>query len=87
MKGIFKVKKPMNKILKEDIYNLDLFGDLKKEEIEILLERGSKEKLKRGEGLFYEKDVINNIYIVLNGKVTLFRHSENWSKKSNLYIK
>lgn len=71
----------MYKILKEDICGLSLFEDLKEEEIEVLVEKGSKEKLKTGEKLFSEKDLVNRIYIVLQGKVTLFRYSEVGQKR------
>lgn len=71
----------MNKILKEEICSLSLFAELKEEEIEILLERCNKEKLKKGEILFCERDLVNNIYIVLKGKVTLFRYSEVGQKR------
>ena len=53
----------MDKILKGDICGLSLFEDLKEEEIEVLVEKGSKEKLKKGEKLFSEKDLVNRIYI------------------------
>ncbi|AOY76200.1 Crp/Fnr family transcriptional regulator [Clostridium formicaceticum] len=71
----------MEASVKNFIENLGLFEDLSQECIEILSSSSFKTKLKKGEMLFYEKDIVNNIYIVLKGKLTIFRHSEIGQKR------
>ncbi|AKL94274.1 transcriptional regulator Crp/Fnr family [Clostridium aceticum] len=71
----------MEDSVKDFVKTLELFKDLDKECIEFLSSSSFKTKLKKGEILFYEKDIVNNIYIVLKGKLTIFRLSEIGQKR------
>lgn len=55
---------------------IPIFNTLNEEEKSILCKSSSIIKLKKGERLFDERDLIKNIYIVYTGKVTIFRLSE-----------
>ncbi|WP_055666266.1 Crp/Fnr family transcriptional regulator [Desnuesiella massiliensis] len=71
----------MSKIGMEDIKNLELFknldGNIQKE----LCEKALRIKLEKGKHLFREREKVNTIYIVLKGKVSLYRISEDAQKR------
>lgn len=66
---------------KDDIQNIALFGGLDEEKIDYLFQNSSKLAVGKGKSLFLEKDKVNDIYIVLKGKVSLFRLSELGQKR------
>ncbi|MBU5268529.1 Crp/Fnr family transcriptional regulator [Clostridium cochlearium] len=63
------------------IKNISIFNSLTEEEVSTLSKSSKIIKLKKGEILFSEKDLVNNIYIVYSGKVTVFRLSEMGAKR------
>lgn len=66
---------------KDDIQNITLFGGLNEEKIDYLFQNSSKLEVGKGKSLFLEKDKVNDIYIVLKGKVSIFRLSELGQKR------
>ncbi len=71
----------MNDSIKYKLKDLEIFSSLKNDELDILTSKSRVINLKKGEILFYERDSVNNVYIVLEGKVTLYRTSENGQKR------
>lgn len=63
------------------IKNISIFNSLTEDEVSTLSKSSKIIKLKKGEILFSEKDLVNNIYIVYSGKVTVFRLSEMGAKR------
>lgn len=61
--------------------DLKIFEDMDESTLNILQQKCFKRKLKKGDALFYEKDRIDEIYIVIYGKVTVYRISENGQKR------
>ncbi len=71
----------MNNSIKYKLKDLDIFSSLKNDELDMLTNKSRVINLKKGEILFYERDSIDSIHIVLEGKVTLYRISENGQKR------
>ncbi|GAA0716659.1 Crp/Fnr family transcriptional regulator [Clostridium malenominatum] len=71
----------MNNSLEKSILTIEIFKDLKKEHVTFLVNSSSIIELKKGEVLFSEREMVDNIYIVLKGKVTLYRLSEVGQKR------
>lgn len=71
----------MNKATEQDIIKIPLFDKLDKSTLELLLSKSSKLKLSKGEMLFHERQEVDKIYLILKGKVTMFRSSEEGQKR------
>ncbi|MBV7276352.1 Crp/Fnr family transcriptional regulator [Clostridium thailandense] len=71
----------MGKVTYEDLKQLSVFDDLDDFIKEELLTKSVKIKLDKGELLFAEREEVDKIYIVLRGKVTMFRNSEEGQKR------
>ena len=71
----------MSKILEKDIFELEIFKNIKEETIEGLIACGYKKLYKKGEHLFRDKDEVANIYVVFRGKVSLYKLNEDAQKK------
>lgn len=71
----------MNKATEQDIIRISLFDKLDKSTLELLLSKSSKLKLSKGEMLFHERQEVDKIYLILKGKVTMFRSSEEGQKR------
>ncbi|WP_042679958.1 Crp/Fnr family transcriptional regulator [Anaerosalibacter massiliensis] len=71
----------MGESIKESIFKLDIFNNLDDEYIEYLVQSSFRLKLEKGESLFLERDELKNMYIILEGKMTLFRLSEIGQKR------
>lgn len=71
----------MSKNIKNKLKGVDIFNGVEGDEIDYLIQNSFIKKLKKGDILFFEKDEINNIYLVLEGKVTLFKLSETGQKR------
>jgi CRP-like cAMP-binding protein len=69
------------KVTKEDILKIEAFKEIKAESIHRMVEIATKIKLKKNEVLFMEKDYINALYAILDGKATMFRLSSNGQKR------
>jgi len=70
-----------NKSIREDIRSLGVFEGLDDKQIDFLANCAIRRPLDRGELLFSEKSEVTNVYIVLDGKVSLFRISEIGQKR------
>ena len=60
---------------------ISLFSQINKDTLNKLNEICFVKQLKKGEHLFRDKEKINSIYIVKNGKVALYKQSESAQKK------
>lgn len=69
------------KVTKDDILKIEAFKEIKAESIDRIVEIAIKFKLRKNEVLFMEKDHINSLYAILDGKVTMFRNSSNGQKR------
>lgn len=65
----------------ENLIEIDFFKNLKKSTLMKLSLYSDLNRVKKGEHIFREKEVTNNIYIVKSGKVSLYKFSENSYKK------
>ena len=63
------------------IDNINIFKNLKDETKEELKKYSNTIKLEKNEVLFEEKEKINNIYFVIDGKVSIFKINENGDRK------
>jgi CRP-like cAMP-binding protein len=71
----------MTKLSIENIKDLEIFLGLNNDTLEKLCDLGTIKEYKRNSQVFLDKDTINNIFIVLNGKFSLYKLSENAQKK------
>ncbi|WML33992.1 Crp/Fnr family transcriptional regulator [Clostridium sp. OS1-26] len=71
----------MSKVTYDDFNQLTIFNDLDETIKNELRLKSSKIKLKKGQMLFSERDDTDKVYIVLSGKVTMFRNSEEGQKR------
>lgn len=71
----------MIKATEHDFNQIPLFDGISNRTLELLKTKAFKVKLDKGEILFYEKQKVNTIYLVLSGKVTMYRNSEEGPKR------
>ena len=71
----------MAKITKEEIQDLEIFRDLSDETISKLSEFGELKEYQKGKHVFRDKEIVNRIYIVCSGKVSLYKMNESAQKK------
>ena len=71
----------VNKISAEELKKLELFKNIKKETLIKLSTIGIKIAIKKGQHIFRDKDIVKTIYIILEGKVSLYKLSESSNKK------
>lgn len=71
----------MIKADQQDFNKLSIFKNVDESTLKLLKEKAFKKKLHRGEVLFCEKDRVDKIYLVLDGKVTMYRMSEEGQKR------
>jgi CRP/FNR family cyclic AMP-dependent transcriptional regulator len=69
------------KIKYEEIKSLDLFKGAKEDTLEKFLYNCEKVKINKGKILFLEREDVKNIYIVLRGKVTMYRTTSEGQKR------
>ncbi|MDX5660012.1 cyclic nucleotide-binding domain-containing protein, partial [Clostridioides difficile] len=65
-------------------YNIDkviIFNNLSTKTKNQLKEKAKLKRLQKKEILFYEKDSLDSVYILLEGKVSIFKISENGERK------
>jgi len=65
----------------EEIKSLDLFKGAKEDTLEKFLYNCEKVKINKGKILFLEREDVKNIYIVLKGKVTMYRTTSEGQKR------
>ena len=66
---------------KESIEKIKIFDKIEKSSIEKLINIAFIKKIKKSEHLFRDKEKVEYIYIVLSGKVTLYKINESSHKK------
>ena len=71
----------MLKVEPEEYINLPIFKVVSNSTLEFLKDRAYKIKIKKGKQLFDQKEIVKTIYIVLKGKMTLYRNSEEGQKR------
>ena len=71
----------MPQITVNQLRDLPLFGGINEKTINLVKEKVHIKNLKKGESLFSERQKVDNIYIVLEGKVTMYRLSEKGQKR------
>ena len=64
-----------------ELRKVDIFKNLKEETLEKLINVSTIKLIKKGKMLFWDKEKINDIYIILEGKVTVFKISEVANKR------
>jgi CRP/FNR family cyclic AMP-dependent transcriptional regulator len=71
----------MSQVTINHLKNLPLFEGIDDKTLELIKEKTYIKNLKKGESLFSEREKVDNIYIVLEGKVTMYRLSEKGQKR------
>jgi CRP/FNR family cyclic AMP-dependent transcriptional regulator len=71
----------MPQITVNQLKELPLFKEIDDKTIDLIKEKAYIRSLKKGEILFSERQKVDNIYIVLEGKVTMYRLSEKGQKR------
>jgi CRP-like cAMP-binding protein len=64
-----------------NLYNINAFNNISNESIEKLKKILNIKELKKKEMLFFEKDVVTNVYMIYLGKVSLFRINQNGQRR------
>ena len=74
-------------MIKDEDYlkKIPAFSNLEKKTLEKLQKSGELFEVKKGNMLFFEKDVVNNIYIIIQGKISIFRYSQK-AQRRVIYI-
>lgn len=65
----------------KDMKALEVFNNVCEETIEIILEQGEIRKYSKDTIVFYDKEDVSDIYIVISGTVSLYKLNENGQKK------
>ncbi|MBW9156833.1 Crp/Fnr family transcriptional regulator [Clostridium tagluense] len=71
----------MAQITLRQLKDLPLFECVEDKTLDLIRESVIIKKIKKSQILFAEREIINNIYIVLDGKVTMYRLSEKGQKR------
>ncbi|GCD10215.1 Crp/Fnr family transcriptional regulator [Clostridium tagluense] len=71
----------MAQITLRQLKDLHLFECVEDKTLDLIRESVIIKKIKKSQILFAEREIINNIYIVLEGKVTMYRLSEKGQKR------
>ncbi|HBC95992.1 MAG TPA: Crp/Fnr family transcriptional regulator [Clostridium sp.] len=64
-----------------DFNKLSMFKDMDESTLKLLKQKSFKEYVPKGKILFYERDRVDRIYFILNGKMTMYRMSEEGQKR------
>ncbi|WP_330579804.1 Crp/Fnr family transcriptional regulator [Intestinibacter bartlettii] len=64
-----------------DIKSINVFTNIKKDTIEKLLKTGCILKLNKKQVLFYERDILENVYFLLSGKASIYKMNEFGERK------
>ncbi|WP_110942998.1 Crp/Fnr family transcriptional regulator [Inediibacterium massiliense] len=65
----------------KEILAVPILKELDHKTIDMLIEKGFVQYLEKGRQIFSERDMVNYIYIVLKGKVTIYRYTNRGQKK------
>ena len=71
----------MPQITVNQLKNLSAFKEIDNKTVNLLKEKVYVKNLRKGEMLFSEREKVDHIYILLEGKVTMFRLSEKGQKR------
>lgn len=71
----------MIKATEQDFNQISVFKEIDERTLELLKAKAFKVRLKKGELLFYEKQKVNKIYLILHGRLTMYRNSEEGQKR------
>jgi CRP-like cAMP-binding protein len=71
----------MKKIMEYDIEKVEIFKNIKPQSKIKLIQTGKLKRLNKKSILFRDKDKINKVYILIEGKVSIFKMSENGERK------
>lgn len=75
----------MNKISLEHLRQISFFSGLKDDTLNYISQNSKVLKKRKGEHVFRDKDIVEDIYIVIKGKVTLYKMNE-YGQKRIIYI-
>ncbi|MGG5462006.1 Crp/Fnr family transcriptional regulator [Clostridium sp. B9] len=75
----------MNKISLEHLREISFFSGLKDDTLNYISQNSKVLKKRKGEHIFRDKDIVEDIYIVIKGKVTLYKMNE-YGQKRIVYI-
>lgn len=75
------VKLKMRYVKLEELRNIHVFNDLNEDTLRKLSNITRINKYEKGKVLFRDKDTVENIYILLKGKVSLYKFNEKGQKK------
>lgn len=64
-----------------DIKRLEIFKGLKRETLDLLNENSIEKIYKKREFIFFEKDKVSCIYVIVSGKVTIHKYTQKNNKK------
>lgn len=67
--------------IEESIKTLGIFDGVDERDLNYLAQSSFRKNLRKGENLFLQRDKLSHIYIILEGKMTLFRLSELGQKR------
>lgn len=71
----------MEKLTIYSLEGLSIFHDIKVTTLSLLVQKGVTKNLEKGQHLFFDKDKIDSVYILLQGKVSVYKISETGQKK------
>lgn len=71
----------VEKVNKSVLKKLNIFNNIKSTTISLMIKRGIIKEREKGEHLFLDKEKVDTIYIILEGKVSLYKISEKGQKK------
>jgi CRP/FNR family transcriptional regulator, cyclic AMP receptor protein len=69
------------KVNSQELKKLELFSCINEETITSFINKCEKIIIDKGQILFFERQEVNNIYIVLRGKVTMYRTTSDGQKR------
>jgi len=81
--------KPEIKIMKDLLQNIAMFGNLSKDELEILSNASKSLNLGKNQYLYNEKDETDNLYYIIDGIIKIGVYDENQDKEviKNIFTK
>lgn len=71
----------MEKLINSRLNNLELFNKINKDTIKELANIGECKSYLKGSHIFRDKEIVNKLYIVYSGKVSLYKLNESAQKK------
>lgn len=69
------------KVVLSELKSLELFQQVKEETVMSFMSKCEKLSIEKDEVLFLEREEVNNVYIILKGKVTMYRTTSDGQKR------